>query len=172
LQISGVRFTLTYPRKLCLFRVLLGGPATVTSLPFCKDTGEGGTTPVFSSWLVYLQIAWEVPLPPLQWDPPHNIVTSLLSKVAGWVPPLLPSLAGLFFYSSVRGCPLSFSAQGTPPSLLHVFLLLFFIIQFFFSFFPEWGSVCPGGYAGLAQGYLWEYCVLLSSPGGLLLLSQ
>jgi hypothetical protein len=33
-----------------------------------------------------------------------------------------------------------------------------------FSFFPGWGSVCPGGYAVLAQGCLWEYCIPLSSP--------
>jgi hypothetical protein len=42
------------------------------------------------------------------------------------------------------------------------FLLLLLIIPFFFS--PGWESVCPGGYADLAQGCLWEYCVLLSSP--------
>jgi hypothetical protein len=41
-----------------------------------------------------------------------------------------------------------------------------------FSFFPRWGSVCPGGYSDLAQGCLWEYHLLLSTPGGLLLLSQ
>jgi hypothetical protein len=66
--------------------------------------------------------------------------------------------------------PLS-GAQGTPPSLLGVFFFfqLFFIIQFvFFSFFPGWGSVCPGGYVDLSQGCPWVYHVLLSSPGGLL----
>jgi hypothetical protein len=47
------------------------------------------------------------------------------------------------------------------------FLLLLFIIQFFFFFFPEWGLVCPGGYADLAQGFLWEYRMSLSSPCGL-----
>jgi hypothetical protein len=38
-----------------------------------------------------------------------------------------------------------------------------------FSFFPGWGSVCPGGYANLAQGCLWEYHVPFSSPCGLCL---
>jgi hypothetical protein len=37
----------------------------------------------------------------------------------------------------------------------------------FFSFFPGWGLVCPGGYADLAQDCLWEYCMFLSSPCGL-----
>jgi hypothetical protein len=66
-----------------------------------------------------------------------------------------------------------FSAQGTPLSLLHVFCcccLLFCLV--FFSFFPGWGSVCPGGYAELVQDCLWEYHLPLSSSGGLLLLSQ
>jgi hypothetical protein len=73
--------------------------------------------------------------------------------------PLLPSLAGLFIYNSVRVSP--------PHLLFYVsFLLLLLIIQFF-SFFPGWGSVCPGGYADLSQGCLWEYHVPLSSPCGL-----
>jgi hypothetical protein len=41
----------------------------------------------------------------------------------------------------------------------------------FFSFFPGWGSFCPGGCVDLAQGCLWEYHMLLSSTGGLLLSS-
>jgi hypothetical protein len=53
--------------------------------------------------------------------------------------------------------PSLFGAQSAPPSLLRVFCcccLLFSLV--FFSFFPGWGSVCPGGYADLAQGCLWE----------------
>jgi hypothetical protein len=35
------------------------------------------------------------------------------------------------------------------------------------------GSVCLGGYAGLSQGWLWEYCVpLICSPVGLRLPSR
>jgi hypothetical protein len=69
--------------------------------------------------------------------------------------------------ASCEGFPL------TPSSALRVschlcyvsFLLLLFITQFFF-FFPCWGLVCPGGYADLAQGCLWEYYLPLSSPCG------
>jgi hypothetical protein len=56
------------------------------------------------------------------------------------------------------GCPALFAT-----CLFCCYCLLFS----FFSFFPGWGSVCRGGYADLAQGCLWEYCVLLSSPCGL-----
>jgi hypothetical protein len=97
---------------------------------------------------------------PLQWSFPHDSCSYKLSfcKVAGWVLPLLPPLASLFIYSLSEGCPVRpplSRAQGTPPSLLHVFLfsaacLLFSLV--FFSFFPARGSICPGGYADLSQG--------------------
>jgi hypothetical protein len=59
--------------------------------------------------------------------------------------------------------PPLFGAQGAPPSLLCVF----FVVIAYYSvslFFSGWGSVCPGGYADLAQGCLWKYCIPLSSP--------
>jgi hypothetical protein len=89
--------------------------------------------------------------------------------VAGCVLLLLPSLADLFIYSSVRDFPsplLRHSGHSTlfATCLFFCYCLLF---SFFFSFFPGWESVCPGGYVDLAQGCLWEYCVLLSSPCGL-----
>jgi hypothetical protein len=65
---------------------------------------------------------------------------------------LLPSPAGLF------------GAHGAPPSLLRIF---FVVIAYLVSLFSLGGvSVCPGGYADLAQGCLWEYRVPLSSPCG------
>jgi hypothetical protein len=41
--------------------------------------------------------------------------------------------------------------------LSHVSLLFLLLISQFL-FFPRVRSVCPGGYAALAQGCLWEYC--------------
>jgi hypothetical protein len=55
----------------------------------------------------------------------------------------------------------------SPPSLLRVFFVVIAYYLGFFSFFPGWGSVCPGGYTDLAQGCLWEYHIPLSSPCGL-----
>jgi hypothetical protein len=112
---------------------------------------------------------------------PPPLLQAFLLLVAGHVLPLLPSPAGLFIYSSLRDFPsclftvpwgisllLLFGAQGTPPSLLHVF---FVVIAYYsvFLFSLGGGSVCPGGYADLAQGCLWEYSVPLSSPCGLCL---
>jgi hypothetical protein len=43
------------------------------------------------------------------------------------------------------------------PTLFAMFLYCSYCLLLSFSFFPGWGSVCPGGYADLAQGCLWEY---------------
>jgi hypothetical protein len=59
-----------------------------------------------------------------------------------------------------------FSVALRPPCpLCWVFLFSpLFIIQFFF-FFAGQGSACPGGYAGLSQGWLWEnHMPLICSP--------
>jgi hypothetical protein len=54
------------------------------------------------------------------------------------------------------------------PALFAMCLFCCYCLLFrFFSFFPGWGLVCPGGYADLAQDCLWEYHVPLSSPCGL-----
>jgi hypothetical protein len=95
------------------------------------------------------------PPPPLQ---------AFLLLVAGCVPLLLPSPASLLWGISP---PPHFDAQGALPSLLHVFFVVIAYYSVgFFSFFPGWLSVCPGGYADWAQGCLWEYRVPLSSPCG------
>jgi hypothetical protein len=52
------------------------------------------------------------------------------------------------------------------PALFATCLFCCYCLLFSFSFFPGWGLVCPGGYADLAHGCLWEYHVPLSSPCG------
>jgi hypothetical protein len=56
-----------------------------------------------------------------------------------------------------------------PLCYMSFFQLLVYYSDFFSLFFPGWGSVCPEGYSDLTQGCLWEYHMLLSSHGGLLL---
>jgi hypothetical protein len=69
----------------------------------------------------------------------------------------------------VRGCPSPPSSLRAPTLFATCLFCCYWVLFNSFSFFPEWGLVCPGSYADLAQGCLWEYCVLLSSPWGLLL---
>jgi hypothetical protein len=93
-----------------------------------------------------------------------------------WVfPPLLWSFPPTAAFTSfpASGC-WACAAAPAFSSLACLFTLfatcLFFFcycLLFSFSFFPEWGLVCPRGYADLVQGYLWESHMPLSSPCGL-----
>jgi hypothetical protein len=170
MQISGMSSTLTWPHRLCLFRVLGATHCYKPSLlqahwgrwrythllwPACLFTDCMGSAPsLLSSGTLLMTLLQAFPL-----------------LVAGRVPPRLPSPASLFIYSSMRDCPSPPLRCSGRPTLFTtcLFLLLF---RVFSSFFPGWGSVCPGGYADLAQGFLWEDCMPLSSPGGLLLSSR
>jgi hypothetical protein len=69
------------------------------------------------------------------------LLQAFLLLVAGHVPPLLPSKARSFTYSSVRDClsPL-FRAQGAPPSLLCVFFVVTAYYSVFFYFFSLGGG--------------------------------
>jgi hypothetical protein len=77
--------------------------------------------------------------------------------------------------------PAPFSGALSPSHPLCCVLIFssLFIVQFCFVFIfagdGEWGvrSVCPGGYAGLSQGWLWEYCMIFGAHlFGLLNVSQ
>jgi hypothetical protein len=68
-------------------------------------------------------------------------VTSFpLSKVAGWVLPLLPSPAGLFIYSSSGECSSpTLQSSGCPAlfaTCLFFQLLVYYSVWVFFLFFP------------------------------------
>jgi hypothetical protein len=60
--------------------------------------------------------------------------------------------------------PLQHSGHSTLFAMCLFVVIAYYSV--FFSFFHGWGFVCPGGYADLAQGCLWEYHVPLSSPCG------
>jgi hypothetical protein len=136
---------------------------TATSFPLSQHTGEGGTAPAFSGQLVYLWFTWEVGLPPSPVEFSSHCHFYKLSH--SWLLGICHCFC-LLWPACCEGFPLPpSSVLRTPCPLCYMsFLLLLLIIQFFSLFFPGWGSVCPGGYADLAQGCLWEYHMLLSSP--------
>jgi hypothetical protein len=146
-------------------------PAAATSFLFPNTLGEVTRQPLSqASVFVYSSHGrWVFP-PLLSSFPPSSTHTSFPTPGC-WVCAAAPARAcpampGLFIYSSRRDSPPPlFGTQGTPPSLLHVFIVL--IAYYSVSLFsPSWGSVCPGGYADLAQPCLWEYHVALRSPCG------
>jgi hypothetical protein len=98
---------------------------------------------------------------------PPPLSQAFLLLVAGRAPPLPPSplwsgLACLFTVPG--GIPLPALWHSVCPTLVATCLYCSYCLLLSFSFFPRWGSVCPGGYAVLAQGCLWKYCVPLCSP--------
>jgi hypothetical protein len=136
-----------------------GSTATATSFPLSKHTGGGDTAPAFSGLRVYLQLMWEVGLPPspVEFSSHRHFYKLSRSWLLGMCPRSWLLRPGLLWGIS------SPHPSSVPHPLYYVsFFLLLLIIQFLF--FPWWWSVCPGGYADLAQSCLWKYCVPLSSP--------
>jgi hypothetical protein len=169
MQISGVSLTLLWPHRLCLLRALLCVNTTATSFPLSKHTGRGDTAPTFSGLCVCLQLMWEVGLTPSPMEfsslcHSHKLSCSWLLGTCPNSHQNLSSQAQLIYLQFWEGFPSPlFGAQSTPRCLPCVFIVLFAYYSVSL-FFPGWGSVCPGGYADLAQGCLWKYCILLSSP--------
>jgi hypothetical protein len=92
--------------------------------------------PCFRQWLITGSLSALLPFQPL--------FTEVQEEISSL--PLPPSLVCL-----QSSCPLCY-------------VLLFsslFIIQFFF--FLQGGSVCPGVYVGLSQGWLGKYCMKFGS---------
>jgi hypothetical protein len=103
---------------------------------------------------------------PLLWSfPPSTTLTSFPSPgcLARAPAPALSGQARLI-YSSVRDSPSPPLWRSGLPNLFAMCLYCSYCLLLSFSFFPGWGSVCPGGYADLAQACLWKYHVPLSLP--------
>jgi hypothetical protein len=99
--------------------------------------------------------------PHLLWSFPSTSAFTSFPTPGCWVCAAAPAFSSQLVVRDFPSSP--FVAQCAPPSLLCVFFVVIAYYSVFF-FFPCWGLVFPGGYADLAQGCLWEYCVPLSSP--------
>jgi hypothetical protein len=137
MQISGVSLALTWPCRLCLLRVLLCASRCYKLSP-SKHTRGGDTEPTFSGRSVYLQLTWKVGLPPspVEFSSLCHFYKLSCSWLLGMCCHSCLFWPGLFIYSSVRdSSPPLFGAQGTPPSLLHVFVVLiaYYSVSLFFS---------------------------------------
>jgi hypothetical protein len=104
---------------------------------------------------------------PLLWGFPPSATLTSFPAPGCWVvlpAPALSSQAWLVYLQFCEGFP-SLSLQSTGHlTLFAMCLYCSYCLLLSFPFFPRWGSVCPGGYAALAQGCLWKHHILLSSP--------
>jgi hypothetical protein len=108
---------------------------------------------------------WVFP-PLLQSVPPSATLTSFPAPGC-WVCTLVPTLssqAWLVYLQFWQGFSSTLLQCSVCPTLFAICLYCSYCLLLIFSFFPGWRSVCPGGYAVLAQGCLCENCILLSSP--------
>jgi hypothetical protein len=106
--------------------------------------------------------------PHLLWSFPPSTAFTSFPAPGCWACAAAPAFFGQLVYLQFReGLHLPHSSElRVPHPLCYMSFLLLFCLILSFSFFLGWELVCPGGYADLAQGCLWEYCVPLSSPCG------
>jgi hypothetical protein len=121
------------------------------ALPFSSTLGEV-TLHLFSQACMFVYSSrgkWV--FPPLLWSfPPSTTLTSFPTPGCCARAPA-PARASLAHLACL------FTVPGRIPSFQCVFVVL--IAYYSISLFiPRWRLVCPGGYAALAQGRLWEYC--------------
>jgi hypothetical protein len=91
---------------------------------------------------------------------PLPLSQAFLLLVAGRAPPL-PLEAfrpgQLVYLQSWEGFPSPNLRCSVHPTLFPACLICSYCLLLSFSFSPGWRSVCPGGYAAVAQACLWEY---------------
>jgi hypothetical protein len=161
MQISGVSLTLTWPCRLCLLRVLLCLSLCYKLSPFQAHWGRWHCTRLLRPVCLFTVHMGSGSSPfscgvffPL---PLYKLSHSWLLGTAA---------APAFSSRVVRHFPSPALRCSGHPALFATCLFCCYFLLFSFSFFPGWGSVRPAGCADLAQGCLWEYRVLLSSPCG------
>jgi hypothetical protein len=167
MQISGVSLALTWPHRLCLLRVLLCAMPLLQAFPFPSTLGEVTLHPLSQACVFIYSSCGKWVFSSLLWSFPPSATFISFPAPDCWVCAAAPAFSSRLVYLQLHeGFPLPpfFGTQGALPSLL----VVFFVIAYYSVslFFPGWGSVCPGGYAVLTQGCLWEYHMPLSSPCG------
>jgi hypothetical protein len=99
--------------------------------------------------------------PPLLWSFPPSATLTSFPTPGCWV--CAPTPAGASparpacLFTVLGRIPFHQSSALSAPHPLSQCLYCSYCLLVSFSFLPGWRSVCPGGYAALAQGCLWEY---------------
>jgi hypothetical protein len=168
MQISGESLALTWPRQALFTQSSPVLEPLLQAFPFPSTLGEVTLHQISQACVFAYSSCGRWVFPPLLWSfPPSTTLTSFpapgcwarVPAPTGAVQP-----AWLVYLQFWEGFPSpSLRTQCAPPSFPCVFIVL--IAYYSVSlFFPGCRSLCPGGYAPLAQGCLWEYHSTLSSP--------
>jgi hypothetical protein len=139
------------------------------AFPFPGTLGEVTLHPLSLVCVFVYNSCGKWVFPPLLWSFPPSATLTSFPAPGCWAHAPTPALSHqaqlvyLQFWEGFPSPPLQCSGR---PTLFAMCLYCSYCLLLSFSFLPGWGSVCPGGYADLAQGCLWKYRVPLSSPCG------
>jgi hypothetical protein len=128
------------------------------AFPFPSTLGKVTLHPLSQASLSVYSSRGKWVFPPLLRSFPPTATFTSFPAPGCWVcATALPSLAWLVYLQFREGFPSPPLPRSRCPTLLAT--CFFFVIAYYSVslFFPGWGLVCPGGYADLAQGCLWEY---------------
>jgi hypothetical protein len=130
MQISGVSLALTWPCRPCLLRVFLCPSRCYKLSPFQTHWGRWHCSQ--ACVFIYSSCGkWVFPPSPLEFSSHHHFYKLSRSWLLG-----VCCCSCLLQLAYCEGFPLPlFSAQVTPPSLLHVFFGVIAYYSVFFSFF-------------------------------------
>jgi hypothetical protein len=133
MQISGVSLTLTWSLRLCLLRVLHGAMPLLQAFSFPSTLGEVTLRQLSQACVFIYNSHWKWVFPPLLWSfLPPPILQAFLLLIAGHVPLLLPSPAGL-----LEGISPPLLQCSVCPTLFAMCLFCCYCLLFsFFLFFP------------------------------------
>jgi hypothetical protein len=99
--------------------------------------------------------------PPLLWSFPPSTTLTSFPALGCWAHAPAPAGASpalpACLFTVLGRIPFPQSSRSMNPTLFPGCLYSYCLLLSF-SFFPGWRLVCPGDYAALAQGCLWEYC--------------
>jgi hypothetical protein len=143
-----------FPPLLCSF------PPTATFTSFPSPAYWVVLLLLLAAMFIYSSLGKWV-FPPLLWSFPPSATRTSFPAPSCWAHTPLPPEAllpdQLVYLHSREGFPSPNLQRSGFPTLFPACLNCSYCLLVSFSFFPG-RSVCPGGYAAVAQTCLWEYC--------------
>jgi hypothetical protein len=156
MQISGASLALTWPLQALFAQSSPVCEQLLQAFPFPSTLGEVTLHPLSQACMFVYSSRGKWDFPPLLWSFPLSATLASFPCWACASPPAgaSPARPGLFIYSSGKGSPPPlFSAQGAPPSLQRVFILIAYYSVSLFSWVEvslSRGLCCSG--PGLSVG--------------------
>jgi hypothetical protein len=136
------------------------------AFPFPSTLGEVTVHPLSQACVFIYSSHGKWVLPPPLWSFPLFATFTSFPTPRCWACAAAPAFSSWLVVRDFLSPP---SRHSGVPALVATCLFCCYCLSFsfFVLFFPWMGVSLSGGYAGLAQGCLWEYCIPLSSPCGL-----